>query len=271
MVSPKAIPHEADPVSTPNDPSPLPAPIRLTPLGGIPAVAPGDDLPGLIHEAARASGLELADGIVVVCQKIVSKAEGRTVALADVQPRPEAVRIAEEDGKDPRHVEVVLRESTRIVRRGRGVMICETPHGLVCANAGVDLSNTPGSEVAVLLPEDSDASAVRLRAGLAALGHPGLGVIISDTFGRPWREGLVDVAIGSAGLAPIDDIRGTGDWMGRELQVTTMATVDQVAAAAGLLMIKDAGVPVVFVEGISPSGDGGQGDLLRKPEEDLFR
>jgi coenzyme F420-0:L-glutamate ligase/coenzyme F420-1:gamma-L-glutamate ligase len=141
----------------------------------------------------------------------------------------------------------------------------------VCANAGVDLSNTPGDDIAVLLPEDGDASAARLRDGLEALGHAELAVLVSDTFGRPWREGLVDVCIGSAGLAPIADIRGSRDWMGRELQVTTMATADQVAAAAGLLMVKDAGVPAVFVEGVPRGGDGGLADLLRDPAEDLFR
>ena len=250
---------------------PGPAPVRMTPLRQVPAVDAGDDLAALIHTAAEAEGLTLANGILVVCQKIISKAEGRMVHLADVEPRDEAIQIAEEDGKDPRHVEVVLRESVRIVRRGRGVMICETRHGMVCANAGVDLSNTPGDDVAVLLPEDSDASARRLLEGLADLGQTGLAVVVSDTFGRPWREGLVDVCIGSAGLAPIADIRGSRDWTGRELQVTTMATADQVAAAAGLLMVKDAGVPAVFVEGVPLGGDGGLADLLRNPAEDLFR
>ncbi|MDG2334134.1 MAG: coenzyme F420-0:L-glutamate ligase [Myxococcota bacterium] len=248
-----------------------PGPIQLTPLADVPAVQPGDDLADLLHRAAESAGVALGEGVLVVCQKIVSKAEGKIVALADVEPRDEAIRIAKEDDKDPRHVEIVLRESARIVRRGRGVMICETRHGMVCANAGVDLSNTPGSDVAVLLPDDSDASARRLAEGLAALGHSDLAVVISDTFGRPWREGLVDVAIGSSGIAPIADIRGSQDWMGRELQVTTMATVDQLAAAAGLLMIKDAGIPAVFVEGVPRQGDGGLSDLLRNPSEDLFR
>ena len=258
------------PISSPV-PSSAPPSIRMTALAGIPAVNAGDDLAQLVHAAASASGLSLAEGILVVCQKIISKAEGRTIALANVEPSAEARRIAEEDGKDPRHVEVVLGESARIVRRGRGVMICETPHGMVCANAGVDLSNTPGRDVAVLLPVDSDASAVRLRDGLGALGHTDLAVVVSDTFGRPWREGLVDVCIGSAGIAPIADIRGSQDWMGRELEVTTMATVDQLAAAAGLLMVKDAGIPAVFVEGVPRCGDGGLAQLLRDPKEDLFR
>ena len=150
-------------------------------------------------------------------------------------------------------------------------MICETRHGFVCANAGVDLSNAPDEEVAVLLPEDSDASAERLLSALIDRGHRALGVIVSDTFGRPWREALVDLAIGSAGINPILDVRGGRDWVGRPLEVTTMATVDQLAAAAGLLMIKDAGIPAVFIEGLPASGDGAVRDLLRDPQNDLFR
>ena len=249
----------------------VPAPLRLTPLPGIPAVSPGDDLAALIESAAESLDLTLSNGVLVVCQKIVSKAEGRIVSLADVEPSPQAIEIAREDDKDPRHVEVVLRETVRIVRRGHRVMICETRHGFVCANAGVDLSNAPGEEVAVLLPEDSDASAEALRSALIQRGAEGLGVIVSDTFGRPWREALVDLAIGSAGLAPILDVRGGRDWVGRPLEVTTMATVDQLAAAAGLLMVKDAGIPAVFVEGLPATGEGRVRDLLRDPENDLFR
>ena len=225
----------------------------------------------LIESAAESLDLTLSNGVLVVCQKIISKAEGRIVALADVEPSPQAIEIAREDDKDPRHVEVVLRETVRIVRRGHRVMICETRHGFVCANAGVDLSNAPGEEVAVLLPEDSDASAEALRAALIQRGVEGLGVIVSDTFGRPWREALVDLAIGSAGLAPILDVRGGRDWVGRPLEVTTMATVDQLAAAAGLLMVKDAGIPAVFVEGLPATGEGRVRDLLRDPQNDLFR
>ena len=249
----------------------IPAPLRLTPLPGIPAVSPGDDLAALIESAAESLDLTLSNGVLVVCQKIVSKAEGRIVSLSDVEPSPQAIEIAREDDKDPRHVEVVLRETVRIVRRGHRVMICETRHGFVCANAGVDLSNAPGEEVAVLLPEDSDASAEALRSALIQRGAEGLGVIVSDTFGRPWREALVDLAIGSAGLAPILDVRGGRDWVGRPLEVTTMATVDQLAAAAGLLMVKDAGIPAVFVEGLPATGEGRVRDLLRDPENDLFR
>jgi coenzyme F420-0:L-glutamate ligase/coenzyme F420-1:gamma-L-glutamate ligase len=248
-----------------------PAALRLVALAGIPAVRPGDDLAVQVAAAARAQGLALANGVLVVAQKVVSKAEGRVVRLADVEPSAEARRIAAQDGKDPRHVEVVLRETARVVRHAHGVWIAETRHGFVCANAGVDLSNAPGADVAVLLPEDPDASARRLRDALAAAGHGPLAVIVSDTFGRPWREGLVDVALGSAGLAPIADWRGRRDLAGRPLEVTAMAQVDQLAAAAGLLMGKDAGVPAVWVDGVAPGGDGAVRDLLRDPRTDLFR
>jgi coenzyme F420-0:L-glutamate ligase/coenzyme F420-1:gamma-L-glutamate ligase len=234
-------------------------------------VQPGDDLVALIRGAAAVAGLTLAEGALVVCQKIVSKAEGRIVDLRSVDPSDQARRIAAEDDKDPRHVEVVLRETARLVRRGHGVMICQTRHGFVCANAGVDLSNAPGPEQAVLLPENPDDSASRLLQGLLAAGSRNLAVVVSDTFGRPWREGLVDVAIGSAGLAPLADLRGRADLAGRELQVTTTATPDQLAAAAGLLMVKDAGVPAVWVEGFSPTGDGRLAELIRDAETDLFR
>lgn len=245
--------------------------LRLVALRGLPAVAPGDDLAALLLAAAAAQGLALADGVLVVAQKIVSKAEGRLVRLADVEPSAEARRIAASDGKDPRHVEVVLRETARVVRHAHGVWIAETRHGFVCANAGVDLSNAPGADTAVLLPLDPDASARRLRDDLVAAGAGPLAVIVSDTFGRPWREGLVDVALGSAGLAPLADWRGLRDLAGRPLEVTAMALVDQLAAAAGLLMGKDAGRPAVWIAGLAPSGDGNVRDLLRDPSGDLFR
>lgn len=245
--------------------------LELVALEGIPAVRPGDDLARLLADAARAGGLRLADGVLVVCQKIVSKAEGRVVTLADVEPSEEARRIAAEDAKDPRHVEVVLRETARVVRRGHGVWIAETRHGFVCANAGVDLSNAAAADTAVLLPEDPDASAQALRAALEADGAGPLAVVVSDTFGRPWREGLVDVALGCAGIAPIEDLRGGSDWTGRPLEVTATATADQLAAAAGLLMRKDAGIPAVWVRGVAPRGDGRVRDTLRDPASDLFR
>jgi len=249
-----------------------PQPIRLTALPGIPDVQPGDDLPALLRAAARRAAIALTAGALVVCQKIVSKAEGRVVALADVEPSAEASALAAEHGHDPRQIELVLRESARIVRRGHGVTISETKHGFVCANAGVDLSNAPAPDRAVLLPLDPDASARALRDALLADGAaPPFAVIISDTFGRPWREGLVDVALGCAGIAPICDLRGTRDLRGRELRATATATADQLAAAAGLLMRKDAGTPAVWIEGIEIEGDGDIRDTLRDPAADLFR
>jgi coenzyme F420-0:L-glutamate ligase/coenzyme F420-1:gamma-L-glutamate ligase len=236
--------------------------LLLTALEGLPEIRPGDDLPGLL-----ATRVPAGPGVLVVAQKIVSKAEGRLVALAKVVPGARALELAREIGKDPRHVQLVLDESRRVVRVGPGVLITETHHGLICANSGVDLSNAPEDDLAVLLPLDPDASA---RAILARLG-PRRGVIVSDTFGRPWREGLVDVAIGVAGLAPLIDARGQTDRRGRELQVTVMARADQLAAAAGMLMDKAAGIPAVWIEGLEPEGDGGLAPLLRDPSRDLFR
>lgn len=245
--------------------------LHLVGLAHFPFVHAGDDLASLVLDAARHQSVSLQEGVLVVCQKIVSKAEGRVVRLADVTPSPEAERLAAEDGKDPRHLEVVLRESARVVRRGPGVLICETRHGFVCANAGVDLSNAPAEGTAVLLPEDPDASASRLRDALVARGAGPLGVIVSDTFGRPWREGLVDVALGCAGIEPIADLRGGSDLVGRRLEVTATATADQLAAAAGLLMVKDAGVPAVWITGVTPFGVGNARALLRDAGRDLFR
>ncbi|MCP5065651.1 MAG: coenzyme F420-0:L-glutamate ligase [bacterium] len=241
-------------------------------LEGIPEVEPGADLAALHLAAAERTGIELTGGILVLCQKIVSKAEGRLVDLSEVEPRDEAIEIAEEHQKDPRHIELVLRETRRVVRRGHGVLICETHHGFVCANAGVDLSNTPQDGIAILLPTDPDASARKLRGQLMDRGAGPLAVIITDTFGRPWREGLVDIAIGSAGIAPIEDLRGQGDRRGRELVVTTPASVDALAAGAGLLMGKAAGTPSVWVTGVPLIGDGDVAqDLVREPATDLFR
>jgi len=245
--------------------------IRLIPLPGIPEVTHGADLAALVWEACARAEVDLTGGALVLCQKVVSKAEGRVVALADVVPSEQARQLAAEDAKDPRMVELVLRESTRVVRRGHGVMICETHHGFVCANAGVDLSNAPQPDTAVLLPCDPDASAARLHQALLGRGAGPLAVIVSDTFGRPWREGLVDLALGCAGIAPIDDQRGSRDRAGRELLVTTPATADQLAAAAGLLMRKDAGVPAVWIEGVPIAGDGTIRETLRRPQDDLFR
>ncbi|MDP6981133.1 MAG: coenzyme F420-0:L-glutamate ligase [Myxococcota bacterium] len=245
--------------------------LRFRPLRGVGRIEPGDDLAAILDQAAKESGIELRRGVLVVCQKVISKAEGRLVDLCTIEPSDEARRIAEEDEKDPRHVEIVLRETARVVRRGHRVMICETHHGYVCANAGVDLSNAPGDETAILLPVDCDASAKALLNDLEHRGAREIAIVVTDTFGRPWREGLVDMAVGSAGIEPISDHRGESDLAGRELQVTTMATVDQLAAGAGILMVKDSAIPAVFVEGVVPGGRGATRDMLRNPAEDLFR
>jgi len=236
--------------------------LRMRALEGLPEIPIGDDLP-----ARLAALVPTGPGVLVVAQKIVSKAEGRLVKLADVVPSARALALARELGKEPRHTELVLRESKRVIRTAPGVLITETHHGLICANSGVDLSNAPGDDVAVLLPVDPDASAERIRAALG----PGRAVIVSDTFGRPWREGLVDVAIGVAGFAPLKSYIGDTDRAGRELQVTVMARADQIAAAAGLLMEKEAGTPAVWVEGVAIEGKGSLRDLLRDPARDLFR
>jgi coenzyme F420-0:L-glutamate ligase / coenzyme F420-1:gamma-L-glutamate ligase len=236
--------------------------LRLRPLGPVPEIVPGDDLPAHV-----ASLVPDGPGVLVVAQKIVSKAEGRIVALADVRASTEAEKLAAEVEKDPRIVELVLRESRRIVRKAPGVLICETHHGLVCANAGIDQSNAPGADHVVLLPVDPDRSARAIQARLGS----GRAVIVSDTFGRPWRQGLVDVAIGVAGLTPILDCTDQVDRAGRPLRVTFMALADQLAAAAGMLMGKAAGHPLIWCEGVTPAGDGALADLLRSPERDLFR
>ena len=236
--------------------------LTLRPLEGLPEIQAGDDLPELL-----AAQVPAGPGVLVVAQKIVSKAEGRTARLKEVEPSARARELAQKVEKDPRQVELVLRESTRVVRAVPGVLICETRHGLICANAGVDFSNAPEDECAVLLPLDPDASAQRIRQRLGA----GRAVIISDTFGRPWREGLVDVAIGVAGLAPLADLRGTRDRRGKLLEVTVMARADQLAAAAGMLMEDPPGAPAVWIEGLPPKGEGSLRDLLRDPKRDLFR
>lgn len=238
-------------------------------------VEPGDDLPALIAAALRHSGIDLREGdIVAVSQKIVSKAEGRIVRLKDIIPSPLAMQLAAESGKDPRHMEVILRESRRVVRMdlARGLLIAENPQGIVCANAGVDRSNAGQGDVVTLLPVDPDASAEALRRGLNALTGVAVGVIIADTLGRPWRRGLVDAAIGLAGLRPLRDERGKADRHGHLLQATVLADADAVAAASGLVKGKAEGVPVAVVRGVKASGEGERAThLLRPPGEDLFR
>ena len=210
--------------------------------------------------------------MVVVTQKVVSKAEGRLVALADVTPSPQAQELAARLDKDPRLVELVLRESRRIVRAERGVLITETRHGFVCANAGVDASNVAGEGYVSLLPEDPDASAEGIRRRIKDLCGAEVAVIVSDTFGRPWREGHVNVAIGVAGMSPFADYVGQTDPYGYELRVTTIAVADELAAAAELVMGKLERVPAAIVRGYRyRPGPGRATDMVRPPERDLFR
>jgi coenzyme F420-0:L-glutamate ligase/coenzyme F420-1:gamma-L-glutamate ligase len=248
--------------------------LRLFGLGGLPEVRPGDDLAHLIGDAIEGSGLGLAEGdILVVTHKIVSKAEGRLVSLTEIEPSALAVGIGERFDKDPRQVEVVLRESRRIVRMDRGVIVSETAHGFVCANAGVDASNV-APETVCLLPVDPDASAAKLREALAARFGIAPGVVVSDSFGRPWRVGIVNVAIGVAGLPPLADYRGQTDAAGYELHVSVLAIADELAAAAELVMNKLDARPVVLVRGYHPPVDAPPGtgrDLILDPARDLFR
>jgi coenzyme F420-0:L-glutamate ligase/coenzyme F420-1:gamma-L-glutamate ligase len=210
--------------------------------------------------------------VVVITQKVVSKAEGRLVDLRDVVPSPFAQTLAGQWGKDPRHVEVVLRESVRVVRMDRGVIICETRHGYVCANAGVDASNVAGREVLCLLPLDPDASAAALRAQIQKLAGVDAAVIISDTFGRPWRDGTTEVAIGVAGMRPIRDYVGQQDPYGYELRVTTVCVADELASAAELVTGKLTRVPATIIRGyVVERGAGSARDIVRSPERDLFR
>ena len=247
--------------------------LELIGLDGIGEVHPGDDLAGLIATALEGDGQGLTDAdCLVVTQKIVSKAEGRLVELASVDPSPFAREWATRWGKDPRQVEVVLRESASIVRMGPGgLIISRTRHGLVCANAGVDVSNVGGGDVAALLPEDPDASARGIREGLRGRIGAAPAVIVSDSFGRPWRNGIVNVAIGSAGIEPLLDLRGQPDAAGRPMAATIIAVADELASAADLAGGKVEGRPVVLVRGYSwrPS-EAGASVLVMEAERDLF-
>jgi coenzyme F420-0:L-glutamate ligase/coenzyme F420-1:gamma-L-glutamate ligase len=249
------------------------AELRIFGIPGIPVVTPGVDLAALIHQATLEAALPLQEGdILVVTQKIVSKAEGHLVALKDVTPSRLAEHYARQWDKDPRQVEVVLRQSRRIVKMDRGVLIAETHHGFICANAGVDHSNMEGDEVVAVLPVDPDASARAIRQGLRERLGLELAVIISDTFGRPWRDGLVNVAIGLSGLQAIKDYTGQRDAQGYELRVTALAVADELAAAAELVMNKLDNVPVAVIRGYDyPRGEGSLAQLIRAPERDLFR
>lgn len=243
-------------------------------LDGLPEIAPGDDLAGFIATAATAEPLRTGD-VLVVAHKAVSKSEGRLRSLASIDPGTRARELAHQLDKDPRVVQAVLDESQVVLRAARGVLICVTHHGFVCANAGVDASNVPGSDTVVLLPRDPDASARRLRGRLRELVGIAPGLLITDSFGRAWRHGQVDVAIGCAGLSPLEDWRGRRDADGRELRATWIGVADELAAVADLARRKDSRQPVVVVRGAErhvTTDDGpGAAALIRPEAEDLFR
>jgi coenzyme F420-0:L-glutamate ligase / coenzyme F420-1:gamma-L-glutamate ligase len=239
--------------------------ISIRPVEGLPEIGEGDDLAALIAERA-----ELEDGdVLVVAQKAVSKAEGRVVPLADVEPSERARQLAGEE--DARRHEVILRESARIVRTRPPLVISETRHGFVCASAGVDSSNAPGPETVVLLPLDPDESAARLRERLRELVDVDVGVIVSDSFGRAWRQGTTDVAIGTAGIRPLLDLKGTRDRVGYELHATVIAVADELAGAAELVFGKTDGVPAAVIRGVDARGEGTASELVMPAERDLFR
>jgi len=248
------------------------ADLRLFRLPGLPEFQLGDDLAGLFAEAARKARTTFENGdVLVVAQKIVSKAEGAVVRLATVRPSAQALALAARLKKDPRAIEVVLQQSRRIVRSDH-VLIAETRHGFICANAGVDHSNVPGEDVVTLLPRDPDQSAKKLAAALRELTGKRVAVIISDTFGRPWRLGLTDVAIGASGVPVLHDLRGTHDRHGKPLTATVLAVADELASAAGLLMRKSEGSPAILIRGyrFKPSSDPAT-NIIRPANEDLFR
>ena len=252
--------------------------IRLVGISGIPEIKAGDDLAALIVEATGVQNILIEQGdILVVTQKIVSKAEGRILRLEEIQPSPAAIQLSEGHQRDPRHTEVILRESVRIVRMDRGNIISETSHGFTCANAGVDASNVPGEDILALLPLDPDASAEEIRRGVKERIETEVAVIISDTFGRPWREGATNVAIGVAGMDPMQDYRDQMDAYGSPMRTTVIAVADELAGAAELVMGKVGGVPVALIKGYAYEAPDsldptrGAKALIRPPERDMFR
>ena len=248
----------------------VPGEVRVIPLLGLPELEEDDDLAGLLADAcSRAGGLEEGD-VVVVAQKAVSKVEGRVVRLSDIEPSARAIELAGEEG-DPRQVEVILRETVEVVRSRPPLVISQTPHGFVCASAGVDASNAKGDGTVILLPLDPDASAVRLRERLVELTGIAPGVIVSDSFGRAWRQGTTDVALGVAGVVALRDLRGTTDSRGYELRSTMIAVADEIAGAAELVMGKANGVPAAIVRGVDAPGEGCAADIVMPRERDLFR
>jgi coenzyme F420-0:L-glutamate ligase/coenzyme F420-1:gamma-L-glutamate ligase len=247
--------------------------VTFTAIEGIPLVGQGDNLGALICSAMAAGGLQVARGdILVVCQKVISKAEGRVFELGEIEPSALAVAYAARWEKDPRAVELVLRQTSRIVRMDHGVLIVETGPGWVCANAGIDESNSMADGRAILLPEDADRSAARIREEIRKITGVEIAVLVTDTFGRPWRDGLTEVCLGIAGMNPMLDLRGSSDLSGRELHHTVIAIADEIAGGAGLLMPKAGAIPAVLVRGYSYEPCEGSAKVLIRPAEiDLFR
>ena len=247
--------------------------VTLLPIDGLPEIKPGDDLAAMVVECARAGGRALGRGdVLALAQKVVSKSEGRIRKLADVVPGPDALRMAEESGKDARALQVVLDETVRIVRWQRGVLIVETRHGFVCANAGVDHSNAGAPDTLILLPVDPDASAARIRARIAELTGIDVPVVITDTFGRAWREGHMNVAIGISGLPALRRYIGEFDPDGYEMRVTEIAIADEIAAATELVMGKLDRRPAAIVRGLRlPEGEETARDYVRPHDKDMFR
>lgn len=243
--------------------------VRVLPLRGIPELEEADDLGALVVESAEGCGGLASGDVLVVAQKAVSKVEGRIVHLDDVQPSERAIELAAD--RDPRRLEVILREARAIVRARPPLVIAETRHGFVCASAGVDESNAKGPGTLVLLPLDPDASASRLRWRIRELSGHDVGVVVSDSFGRAWRLGTTDVALGVAGIAALVDLNGRVDAAGRELHATEIAVADEIAGAAQLVMGKIDGIPAAIVRGLDVAGDGRGRDLLMPRERDLFR
>ena len=247
--------------------------IQILGVVNMPLVKPGDSIADQIVKAAKAESIEIQpNDIIVIAQKIVSKAEGNLIDLSTVHPSSLAETIAKTSGKDPRHVEVILRESTSIVRMRGPHLIVETPHGFVCANAGVDRSNVGKEDSVVLLPIDPDKSAKTIQRRIMELTGANVGIVISDTFGRAWRNGQVNVAIGVAGLNPLFDYRGTQDMFGNQLNVTQIAMADELASAAELVMRKSDRIPVAIIRGVDyVKQEGSIKPMIRPREEDLFR
>lgn len=247
--------------------------ITIIGLKEIPDIKKGEDLAEVIYSALKKQNIELQENdIIVITQKIVSKSEGRIIDLNKIKPSRLAIKLAKKGKKDPRIVEVILRESKSILRLKNGKIISETKHGFVCANAGVDKSNVKGENFVSILPSDPDKSAMKIREKLMKMTGKDIAVIISDTFGRPWRIGQVNIAIGIAGLKPIKDYRGKKDMFNQELKVTAIAIADELASAAELVMNKSDGVPVAIIRGYEyPKGEGSIKELIRPIEFDLFR